>query len=184
MEATLRKMALNFGWPRTFLPVKLDSKTKLENHQKILITGITGQDGIYMTCYLLFHMQESMTFSIHGLVRKNSIGLKILLQIKHVLKTAKSNFSTHYLANCDVNLHFGDVTDYFCMHNIIKTTKPDMIFNFAAQSQVAHSFSMPQATLDTNTKSVWNICQSLVDLGFQKKCKVFQASTSEMFGST
>ena len=80
-------------------------------------------------------------------------------------------------------LHFGDVTDAFFILNLMAKTRPHEVYNFAAQSQVAHSFDTSMSTFETNTKSVWHICEAILTLGLTEQTRVFHASTSEMFGS-
>mmetsp|Transcript_23273 Transcript_23273/g.31074 ORF Transcript_23273/g.31074 Transcript_23273/m.31074 type:complete len:201 (-) Transcript_23273:548-1150(-) len=122
-----------------------------------------------MAAQLLFKQNDSVTYNVHGICRKNSINLPLLKSL--ALSTSR------------LVLHFGDVTDPLFMLNLIKRTEPDEIYNFAAQSQVAHSFLAANSTFETNTKSVWHICESLLTLGLVSKTKVFHASTSEMYGS-
>ena len=79
-------------------------------------------------------------------------------------------------------MHYGDVTDALFMINLIKEAQPDEVYNFAAQSQVAHSFKASLSTFDVNTRSIWLICESIRTLSLENKTKVFHASTSEMYG--
>ena len=81
-----------------------------------------------------------------------------------------------------LHLHFGDVQDPIFMLSILKTTKPDQIYNFAAASHVANSFYNPVTTYTVNTQPLWLIFQSIMTLELQNKTVVFHASTSEMFG--
>lgn len=87
------------------------------------------------------------------------------------------------VSNGRLILHFGDVTDAFFMLNLIKRASPDEVYNFAAQSQVAHSFNAVTSTFETNTLSVWHICEAIMALNLAYKTRVFHASTSEMYGS-
>ena len=131
-------------------PVRDEDALKHRSERVALITGITGQDGLYMTAHLLFHQQE-FRYKVHGIVRKNSINLPVLMEMSRLYPG-------------DLFLHFGDVTDSTFMLNTIKNTKPDELYNFAAQSQVGDSFANPTSTFDLNTKSLWYIFQSIIAL--------------------
>ena len=128
-----------------------DEEGKRKRKERVaLITGITGQDGLYMTAHLLFHQKE-FQYKVHGIVRKNSINLPVLLEMVKLYPD-------------DLTLHFGDVADSTFMLNTIKTSKPDELYNFAAQSHVGDSFTNPTSTFDLNTKSLWFIFQSIIML--------------------
>jgi GDPmannose 4,6-dehydratase len=129
--------------------------------KSVLITGITGQDGLYMTAFILKNQPD---WTIHGIVRKNSLGLPIVK-----------------LMSSEIILHYGDVTDSHFMLKVIADSKPFYVYNFAAQSHVQHSFGAFESTFNTNTAGLLNICQSLVFLKLTET-RVLQASTSEMFG--
>ena len=79
-------------------------------------------------------------------------------------------------------MHYGDVLDPFFILNLMKQFQPDEVYNFAAQSHVAHSFNGSISTFEVNTRSIWLICESIRTLGLEKKTSVFHASTSEMYG--
>jgi GDPmannose 4,6-dehydratase len=114
------KYITDFNWPPSLVPHSLPPKRGAP--KKVLITGITGQDGIYMTAFLLFHSQDCC--EIHGIIRKNSRGVKILHQFSQVCNQIKTE--------CSITLHHGDVTDTFFMLKIIKEHKFDYVYNFAA----------------------------------------------------
>ena len=139
-----------------------------------LITGITGQDGLYLTSYLLTNPELPFTYIIHGVVRKNSATLPVL---EKIIKESR-NLST----TGEAHLHFGDVTDSHFLDKLIRDTQPDEIYNLAAQSHVQHSFYMPGHTSDVNYRGLINICQAVVQAGLKEKTRIFHASTSEMFG--
>lgn len=127
-----------------------------------LITGITGQDGSYLAELLLLKGYE-----VHGIVRR------------------ASNFNTHRIDDIRhlLNLHYGDLTDMGNILSIISKVKPDEIYNLAAMSHVKVSFEMEQYTFQTNTMGILHILESVRILGLQNKTKIYQASTSEMFGN-
>lgn len=128
-----------------------------------LITGINGQDGSYMAELLL-----EKDYQVHGIIRR------------------ASNFNTkridHILTK--IKLHYGDVTDMGNILQIISTVKPTEIYNFAAMSHVKVSFEIEQYTFQTNTIGILNILQVVKLLGLEKTTKIYQASTSEMYGNS
>ena len=135
--------------------------------KKALITGITGQDGSYLAEFLL-----KKNYIVHGIKRKSSSFNtdridKIFLDAKH-----KNNFF----------LHYGDLTDSNSIMSIIKETKPDEIYNLAAQSHVGVSFVLPEYTTNVNSLGTLRILEAIKNLGMEKKTKFYQASTSELFG--
>lgn len=135
-----------------------------------LITGITGQDGSYLAELLL-----EKNYIVHGLVRRSSnINTK---RIEHIFSNKK------------LILHYGDVTDGACMFkilNLIKNNYLDMerleIYNLAAQSHVKISFEMPEYTADVDGFGVLKILESIMNNNLKDKVRLYQASTSELFG--
>jgi len=127
-----------------------------------LITGITGQDGSYLAELLLLKGYE-----VHGIIRR------------------ASNFNTHRIDDIRhlLKLHYGDLTDMGNILSIISKVKPDEIYNLAAMSHVKVSFEMEHYTFQTNTMGILHILESVRILGLQSKTKIYQASTSEMFGN-
>jgi GDPmannose 4,6-dehydratase len=127
-----------------------------------LITGITGQDGSLMADLLL-----SLDYDVHGIIRR------------------ASNFNTQRVEHIfdRITLHYGDLTDMGNIMSIIANVKPDEIYNFAAMSHVKVSFDLENYTFQSNTLGILNILQSVRTLGLDKT-KVYQASTSEMYGNT
>lgn len=93
-------------------------------------------------------------------MRKNSLNLALLEHVKQ-------------RSNGRLVLHFGDVTDTFFVQSLIESNKPDHIYNFAAQSHVAHSFANPASTFEINTKGLMIICETIVKLKLQHKTRVF-----------
>jgi GDPmannose 4,6-dehydratase len=128
-----------------------------------LITGISGQDGSYFADYLL---QMGYT-NIHGIMRRSSTFNT--QNINHIFDKLK--------------LYYGDLTDAMNVHNIISKVKPDYIVNFAAQSHVKVSHDLENYTFQTNTVGVLNILQSVRNLGLDQTCRIYHASTSEMYGN-
>ncbi len=126
-----------------------------------LITGITGQDGSYLAEHLL-----SLGYEVHGIIRRSS------------------SFNTGRIDHIfnKVHLHYGDLLDSTSMMNIIKTTAPDEIYNLASQSHVRVSFDVPQFTCDVTGIGVSNMLEILRTMDYAGK--VYQASSSEMFGSS
>ena len=128
-----------------------------------LITGITGQDGSYLTELLL-----SKNYDVHGVVRRSSG--ENLERIAHLLD------------NKSLILHNGELTDFGSLLNIIKECEPDEIYNLAAQSHVQTSFGTPEFTADTDALGALRILEAIKSLNLTNKTRFYQASTSEMFG--
>ncbi len=139
-----------------------------EQIKKALITGITGQDGSYLAELLL-----SKGYEVHGIKRRassfNTSRIDHLYQDPHQDKT---NFF----------LHYGDLTDTSNLINIIGRVSPDEIYNLGAQSHVAVSFESPEYTANCDGIGTLRILEALRTLGLTKKTKMYQASTSELYG--
>ncbi len=135
--------------------------------KKALITGITGQDGSYLAEFLLKNGYE-----VHGLVRRSSLEQK--LRIDHLYQDphAKSNFKVHY----------GDITDSMNVTRLIQQIEPDEIYNLAAQSHVRVSFEIPEYTANADALGTMRVLEAIRILGLAEKTKVYQASTSELYG--
>ena len=134
--------------------------------KKVLITGITGQDGSYLAEYLL-----KKGYIVHGIKRKSSTFNTD--RIDHIYKDfheAKNFF-----------LHYGDLTDSNSLFNIVNRIKPNEIYNLGAQSHVGHSFEIPEYTSEVTGLGTLRILEAMRFLGL-KKTKFYQASTSELFG--
>jgi GDPmannose 4,6-dehydratase len=132
------------------------------------ITGITGQDGSYLTEFLL-----SKGYIVHGLVRRSSNFNT--QRIDHL-------FKDHHESQSKLFLHYGDLTDSAGLTNLISFIKPAEIYNLAAQSHVKVSFSMPHYTASVDAVGATTILEAIRSLNLN--CKFYQASTSEMFGAT
>ena len=131
--------------------------------KKALITGITGQDGSYLAEFLL-----EKGYEVHGITRRASIS-----------NTARID---HLIAKNAVTLHDGDLSDSSSLVRIIGLVQPDEIYNLAAQSHVQVSFDVPEYSGDVDAIGVLRILEAVRILGLTKKTRVYQASTSELFG--
>ena len=131
--------------------------------KKALITGITGQDGSYLAEFLL-----EKGYEVHGITRRASIA-----------NTARID---HLIAENAIMLHDGDLTDSSSLVRIIGLIQPDEIYNLAAQSHVQVSFDVPEYSGDVDAIGVLRILEAVRILGLTKKTKIYQASTSELFG--
>ncbi len=129
--------------------------------KKALITGITGQDGSYLAEFLL-----EKGYEVHGITRRASIANTG--RIEHIMDKIK--------------LHDGDLTDSTSLIRIIKEVMPDEIYNLAAQSHVQVSFDVPEYSGDVDAIGVLRLLEAMRMLGLEKTCKIYQASTSELFG--
>lgn len=130
-----------------------------------LITGITGQDGSYLTELLL-----DKGYEVHGIIRRHSTPCTD--RIDHLLEDRQYKDRLF--------LHYGDLTDTSCLSNIINTYKPDEVYNLAAQSHVGISFEVPEYTADVTGVGTLRILEAIHQSGLN--CKYYQASTSELFG--
>lgn len=133
--------------------------------KKALITGITGQDGSYLAELLL-----EKGYKVHGVIRRNSSPIANLWRIQHLVD------------NSHLTLHHGDVTDASSLHRIIGLIAPDEIYNLAAQSHVRDSFDVPEYTAQTDALGALRILEAVRLLGATERIRIYQASTSEMFG--
>jgi len=128
-----------------------------------LITGITGQDGSYLAELLI-----EKGYMVHGIVRRASL-----------INTHRID---HIFNHPHLKLHYGDLTDSANIIHIIQQTKPDEIYNLAAQSHVKVSFEMPEYTGNVDGLGTLRILEAVRILGMEKTCKIYQASTSELYG--
>jgi GDPmannose 4,6-dehydratase len=140
--------------------------------KKALITGVTGQDGSYLAELLL-----EKGYEVHGLIRRSSSYNQERLE--DLLTEEEVNV---LINNSNFHLHYGDVTDALNVTRIIGEIRPDEIYNLAAQSHVRVSFDMPGYTLDVDGKGTLNILEAVRILGLTDKTRVYQASTSELYG--
>lgn len=133
-----------------------------------LVTGITGQDGAYLTELLL-----SKGYTVHGLKRRSS--LPNIDRIDQMYQEAHEK-------NTRLILHHGDLTDSMNLTRIIHETQPDEIYNLAAMSYVQVSFETPEYTANSDGISMLSILEAVRLLGLMDKTKIYQASTSEIYG--
>ena len=133
--------------------------------KKVLIFGVTGQDGIYLSKFLLKKGCE-----VHGVRRRKSFSNSFRVDYINSTIIKKKKFF----------LHFGDVTNSFSVLNLIKKIKPKEIYNLAAQSYVADSFNIPKLTTNADALGTLRILESIIKIN--KRIKFYQAGSSEMFG--
>lgn len=132
-----------------------------------LITGVTGQDGAYLSDFLL-----SKNYVVHGVKRRSS--LINTYRIDHLVLNP--------IYNDKLFLHYGDLTDSSSIIRIIQEVQPDEIYNLAAQSHVHVSFETPEYTANSDAVGVLRILEAIRILKLEKKTKFYQASTSELYG--
>lgn len=137
-----------------------------------LITGITGQDGSYLAEFLL-----DKGYEVHGLMRRASYFNTG--RIEHLYFDEWIEDMKH---EKKLELHYGDLTDSSSIIRIIQSVKPDEIYNLAAQSHVKVSFEVPEYTAETDAIGTLRILEAVRILGLEKKTKIYQASTSELYG--
>ena len=131
--------------------------------KKALITGVTGQDGSYLAELLL-----EKGYEVHGMVRRSS--------------TEKRERIEHLNGNEHFHLHYGDLADSMSIVRLVSTIRPDEIYNLAAQSHVGVSFDVPEYTADVVATGVLRVLEAVRLCGLEKTCRIYQASTSELYG--
>ena len=131
--------------------------------KKALITGITGQDGSYLAEFLL-----EKGYEVHGVIRRSSVSTTERID--------------HLIAAGSIRLHDGDLSDSSSLIRIIGLVQPDEIYNLAAQSHVQVSFDVPEYSGEVDAIGVLRILEAVRILGLTKKTKIYQASTSELYG--
>jgi GDPmannose 4,6-dehydratase len=136
--------------------------------KRVLITGITGQDGSYLAEFLL-----EKGYIVHGIKRRAS--LFNTDRIDHIYQDPHAN-------NKNLHLHYGDLSDTSNVTRIIQEVQPDEIYNLGAQSHVAVSFESPEYTADVDAVGTLRILEAIRLLGLEKKTRFYQASTSELYG--
>lgn len=136
--------------------------------KKALITGVTGQDGAYLSEFLL-----EKGYEVHGIKRRSS--LINTERIDHLYQDPHVN-------NQNFVLHYGDLTDSSNLIRIIQEIQPDEIYNLAAMSHVKVSFEMPEYTANTDALGTLRILEAVRLLKLEKKTRIYQASTSELYG--
>lgn len=134
------------------------------NTKKVaLITGVTGQDGSYLSEFLL-----EKGYEVHGIIRRSSVDYRE--RIAHL--EGKPNF----------HLHFGDMGDSMSLIKVVGAVRPDEVYNLAAQSHVQVSFDSPEFTADVDATGVLRVLEAVRACGLEKTCRIYQASTSELYG--
>ena len=128
-----------------------------------LITGVTGQDGSYLSEFLL-----EKGYDVHGVIRRSSVDFRE--RIEHI--EGHKNFHLHYL----------DMTDSMSIVQVLCKVRPDEIYNLAAQSHVQVSFDAPEYTANVDAVGVLRILEGVRRAGLEKTCRIYQASTSELYG--
>lgn len=131
--------------------------------KKALITGVNGQDGSYLSEFLL-----AKGYEVHGMVRRSSIDTNDRIE--------------HLIPESHFRIHYGDMTDSLSITKLIQEIRPDEIYNLAAQSHVQVSFDVPEYTADADAIGVLRILEAVRTLNLTKHTKIYQASTSELFG--
>ena len=140
--------------------------------KKALISGITGQDGSFLAEFLL-----QKGYEVHGILRRSSsfnTG-----RIEHLYF---DEWVSDMKQKRTINLHYGDMTDSSSLIRIIQSVQPDEIYNLAAQSHVKVSFDVPEYTAETDAVGTLRMLEAVRILGMEKKTRIYQASTSELFG--
>lgn len=137
-----------------------------------LITGITGQDGSYLAEFLL-----GKGYEVHGLMRRSSSFNTGRIEHMYLDQWVEDQHNGRRL-----NLHYADMTDSSSLIRVIRLVKPDEIYNLAAQSHVKVSFDVPEYTADVDALGTLRLLEAVRILGMEKKCRIYQASTSELFG--
>ena len=143
-----------------------------EKQKVALITGITGQDGSFLAEFLL-----DKGYDVHGIIRRSSsfnTGRIEHLYFDEWVRDMKRRRL--------INLHYGDMTDSSSLIRIIQELQPYEIYNLAAQSHVKVSFEVPEYTADTDAIGTLRLLEAVRMLGLDKKTRIYQASTSELFG--
>ena len=128
-----------------------------------LITGVTGQDGSYLSEFLLGN-----GYDVHGIIRRSSVDYRERI--------------AHLESHPRFHLHYGDLSDSMSLVKVIASVRPDEIYNLAAQSHVQVSFDVPEFTADVDATGVLRILEAVRVCGLAQTCRIYQASTSELYG--
>ncbi|SET02478.1 GDPmannose 4,6-dehydratase [[Clostridium] aminophilum] len=131
--------------------------------KKALITGVTGQDGSYLSEFLL-----EKGYDVHGIIRRSSVDYRERI--------------AHLEGNPNFHLHYGDLSDTSSLVKAIATVRPDEIYNLAAQSHVQVSFDSPEFTADIDATGVLRVLEAVRITGLANHTRIYQASTSELYG--
>ena len=131
--------------------------------KKALITGVTGQDGSYLSEFLL-----NKGYEVHGVIRRSSVDFRERI--------------AHLEGHPDFHLHYADMIDSMSVVQVLSKVRPDEIYNLAAQSHVQVSFDSPEYTANVDAVGVLRILEGVRLTGLDKTCRIYQASTSELYG--
>ena len=142
------------------------------HEKKALITGITGQDGSFLAEFLV-----EKGYEVHGILRRSSSFNTA--RIEHLYL---DEWVRDMKQNRLINLHYGDMTDSSSLIRIIQLVQPDEIYNLAAQSHVKVSFDVPEYTAEADAVGTLRMLEAVRILGLENKTRIYQASTSELFG--
>ncbi len=137
-----------------------------------LITGITGQDGSFLAEFLL-----EKGYEVHGIIRRSSSFNTGRIEHLYLDEWVRDMKSKRLLT-----LHYGDMTDSSSLVRILQTVKPTEIYNLAAQSHVKVSFDVPEYTAECDAVGTLRLLEAVRILGLEQQCRIYQASTSELFG--
>lgn len=132
--------------------------------KKALITGVTGQDGSYLSELLL-----EKGYDVHGMIRRSSVDFRGRI--------------AHLEGHKNFHLHYGDLSDSMSLVKMIDSVGPDEIYNLAAQSHVQVSFDVPEFTADVDATGVLRVLEAVRITGLADTCRIYQASTSELYGN-
>ena len=128
-----------------------------------LITGVTGQDGSYLSEFLL-----EKGYEVHGIIRRSSVDFRERI--------------AHLEGRPHFHLHYADLGDSMSIVKVVSSVRPDEIYNLAAQSHVQVSFDAPEFTADVDATGVLRVLEAVRACGLEKTCRIYQASTSELYG--
>lgn len=131
--------------------------------KKALITGITGQDGSYLAEFLL-----EKGYDVHGTIRRSSVDYRERI--------------AHLEGHKNFHLHYADLSDSMSLIQVVSKVRPDEVYNLAAQSHVQVSFDSPEFTANVDATGVLRILEAVRQCGLAKTCRIYQASTSELYG--
>ena len=151
---------------------KLDKSDVKSKVKVALITGITGQDGSFLAEFLL-----EKGYEVHGIMRRSSSFNTARIEHLYLDEWVRDMKQKR-----TINLHYGDMTDSSSLVRIIQQVQPDEIYNLAAQSHVKVSFDCPEYTAEADAVGTLRLLEAVRILGMEKKCRIYQASTSELFG--
>lgn len=133
------------------------------NNKKALITGVTGQDGSFLSEFLI-----EKGYDVHGIIRRSSVDFRERI--------------AHLESHPQFHLHYGDLSDTSSLIKVIAMVRPDEIYNLAAQSHVQVSFDSPEYTADIDATGVLRVLEAVRITGLAEICRIYQASTSELYG--